>query len=84
MGLIARAIEARGIATVTLGKIRELLEQVKPPRGVVVKAKFGAPLGAPLNRGLHEKVVMDSLNLLVNATEPGTIIELPYGWDEAE
>lgn len=80
--MIARAIEKRGIATVTVSMVRELAEQVKPPRTVVTKFPFGAPLGDPLNRGLQEKVIRSALDLLQTAEKPGSIVDLPYNWKE--
>ncbi|MHB1126090.1 MAG: hypothetical protein ACYC2T_03900 [Bacillota bacterium] len=80
--MIARAIEKRGIATVTINMVRELAEQVKPPRTVITKFPFGAPLGDPLNRELQEKVIRSALDLLQTAKQAGSIVDLPYNWKE--
>lgn len=70
------------MATVTVNMVRQLAEQVKPPRAVITKFPFGAPLGDPLNRGLQEKVIRSALDLLQTADRPGIIVDLPYNWKE--
>ncbi|MGC8780159.1 MAG: hypothetical protein ACP5UQ_04755 [Anaerolineae bacterium] len=82
MGLIARAIEEQGISTVCVIMSREIAENVKPPRTLHVRFPYGAPLG-PANRGDFQlAVVRQALDVLVNATEPGTIVEATLEWPE--
>ena len=80
MGLIARAIEAGGIPTVTVSLARDLTEAVGAPRSVFVKWPLGHPLGeadAPLQQ---RTVIFDALRLLQEATQPGIIQDLDYRW----
>lgn len=80
MGLIARAIEAGGIPTVTVSLARDLTEAVGAPRSVFVKWPLGHPLGeadAPLQQ---RTIIFDALRLLQEADGPGIILNLDYPW----
>ncbi|MBP1465319.1 hypothetical protein EYB53_006340 [Candidatus Chloroploca sp. M-50] len=92
MGLIARAAEAAGIATVSIVGLREIAERVRPPRTVHLKWPFGHPLGEPGNAAQQLSVIHYALEKLYTAEEPGLIFEpdwrwrreryaLPEGWD---
>lgn len=80
MGLIARAIEKQGIATVAFGLTRMYLESIRPPRALFLKWPFGSPLGEPGNVLQQKTVIFDALRLVKESGEPGTIIDLPYRW----
>jgi len=80
VGLIARAIEAGGIPTVSVSLARDLTEAVGAPRSVFVKWPLGHPLGeadAPLQQ---RTILFDALRLLQEATQPGVIVDLDYRW----
>lgn len=84
MGLIAREVEAAGIATVSVSLARDITENVGVPRSLFVKWPLGHPLGeadAPLQQ---RTIVYDCLHLLVNASEPGEIAEPGYRWRREE
>ena len=80
VGLLARAVEEEGIPTVVLGMMRDILESVKPPRGVFVNFPAGHPLGRPLDVEFQTDVIKDTLNALCEVTEPGRIKDLPQRW----
>lgn len=80
MGLIARSIEAAGIATVCIVGLREIAEQVRPPRAIHLKWPFGHPLGEPGNRAQQLSVMHYALQSLYTITEPGTILEPGWRW----
>ena len=80
MGLIARALEEVGIATVHVVMRREVAENVKPPRALFVKFPFGAPLGPADDMGTQRRVILEALTMLISATEPGTIIDSDQSW----
>ncbi len=80
MGLIARVLEETGISTVCLNMRREVAENVKPPRTLFVRFPFGAPLGPAADAGTPRSVILEALDVLVSATEPGTIIDSPLAW----
>ena len=80
MGLIARALEEAGIATVCIILRREVAQNVKPPRTLFVKFPFGAPLGPAGDGETQRGVILEALAVLKSATEPGTIVDSPRAW----
>ena len=80
MGLIARTIEATGIATVSIIGLKAIAEKVRPPRVVDLKWPFGHPLGEPFNRAQQLSVVHYALRALYTVEEPGTILEPGWAW----
>ena len=66
----------------TLGSMRVPLLRVKPPRSVVTKFPRGATLGAPGDRATQRQVLLDAFAALQTMTEPGSLLELPYEWQE--
>ncbi len=77
---MARAIEAEGIPTVIAMMYKQVADALRPPRVAYVRFPFGQPLGEPHNADQHRVITEDALHLLLTATEPGTIKELPYRW----
>jgi hypothetical protein len=80
VGLIARVLEEAGISTVCFNMRREVAENVKPPRTLFVKFPFGAPLGPAGDAETQRSVIIEALDVLVSATEPGTIVDSPRAW----
>jgi hypothetical protein len=80
VSLLARAVEEGGIPTVVLGMMRDILESVRPPRGVFVNFPPGHPLGRPLDIEFQTDVIKDTLNALREMNEPGRVKDLPYRW----
>jgi len=79
-GILARAIELAGVPTLVLGNRREILEQVRVPRAVLVDHPDGAPLGNPGNAGKHEHLLRELLELGWSYEGPGMIEALPFAW----
>ena len=82
MGLIARAIEEQGIATVCVVMNRDITDNVKTPRALFVHFPYGAPLGPAGNATIQEAVVRAALELLINAAAPGAIVEAGIEWPD--
>jgi D-proline reductase (dithiol) PrdB len=82
VGLIARAIEEQGIPTVCVVMNRDITDNVKTPRALFVHFPYGAPLGPAGNAAVQEAVVHAALDLLINATHPGTIVESEVEWPD--
>lgn len=80
MGLIARTLEAAGIATVSISLTKELTESVGVPRALFVRWPLGHPLGEPGNVAQQRTVIFDALQLLKRAQMPGIIAEPGYRW----
>ncbi len=77
MGLVARAIEARGIATVVVASMRALALGSRPPRLLISGYKNSEVIGAPNDREAQLAVLRAALNLLATAQAPGALAELP-------
>jgi D-proline reductase (dithiol) PrdB len=60
--------------------LREIAEQVRPPRVVHLKWPFGHPLGEPGNRAQQLSVIHYALTALYITQEPGTILEPGWRW----
>jgi hypothetical protein len=82
VGLIARAVEEGGIPTISLSSARDITESVKPPRSVFINFPLGHTAGKPFNRELQVKIIKDAFEALKSIKEPGTIIDLPYKWQD--
>lgn len=80
MGLIARAVEAAGIATVSLSIAKELTLAVGVPRAVFVKWPLGHPLGEAGNAAQQRTLIFEALCLLRAAQTPGQMFEPGYRW----
>ena len=74
---MALACEAAGISTcclqLTLGK-------VVAPRMVYLKWPYGSPMGEPGNVLQQRRVLLDMLEVVRGATEPGSLFEPGYRW----
>ena len=82
MGLIARAIEERGIPTVCVVMNRDITENVKIPRALHVRFPYGAPLGPAGKPDVQVAVIRAALALLDLASAPATIVESDVEWPE--
>ena len=75
VGLVSRAIEERGIPTVTLAMEREVVA----PRVAFVPFPYNFPMGEPNERERHREIALAALALLHEMNEPGEV-ELPFSW----
>lgn len=82
-GLIARAVEAAGIATICIGNAPELFALVRPPRAVWVRSPHGAPGGEPGNVGKQQAMLRQALAALETMEYAGSSWELPFQWRPA-
>lgn len=80
MGLIARAVEKAGIATVSISIARDLTAAVGVPRAVFVRWPLGHPLGEPGNAAQQRTMIFVALLQLLAAREPGLIMEPGFRW----
>ena len=62
--MLARALEAQGVATTSISMVREHTEKVKPPRALFVPFPFGHALGRPNDPELQHRVLKAALELL--------------------
>ncbi len=82
VGLIARAVEAAGIPTISMTSALDVTQAVKPPRSVFVNFPLGHQTGKPHQPELQRNIVRDAFHALETITTPGEIIALPYTWDK--
>lgn len=62
--MLARALEAEGIATTSISLVREHTEKIRPPRALFVPFPFGVALGPPGDAALQHRVLAAALELL--------------------
>lgn len=64
MGLIAAAIEERGIRTICLSTFEPIMKQVRPPRWLTVPYPLGFPLGTPHDPETQLRILRQAFRLL--------------------
>ena len=82
MGLIAREVEARGIATVSLSSALSITASANPPRGVFTDYPLGRTAGKPGDATSQETIVRAAIEQLASAERPGEIRRLDLRWAE--
>lgn len=82
MSLVARHLEANGIATVILGAARDVVEHCGVPRFVFTDYPLGNPCGRPYDAAMQQAIVSDGLDLLESARFPRTTVQTPFVWSE--
>jgi len=80
VGLIQRAVEARGIPTIGITLQKEVTRRVKSPRALYLRYPFGHPLGEAFAVAQQRTILLDALTALATIREPGTIVEPGYAW----
>jgi hypothetical protein len=79
VGLVARALEARGIPTVAvfIAAFRHVAVKLRVPRVLVTPHLMGRTIGPVGDRRRQRQVVDAALDLLEGATGPETIVTMP-------
>jgi hypothetical protein len=80
MALIARRLEASGIASVVLGCAKDIVEHVGVPRFVFSDFPLGNAAGRPHDRASHDATLELALALLESAPAPRTTVQSPLRW----
>lgn len=80
MSLVARHLEAHGIATVVLGAARDVVEHCGVPRFVFTDFPLGNPCGRPYDAPMQRAIVGLALDLLAGAIAPRTTLQTPFVW----
>ena len=68
--MLARALEAEGIATTSISMVREHTEKTKPPRALFVPFPFGYSMGRPNDPDLQHRVLRAALDLFAEPAGP--------------
>jgi D-proline reductase (dithiol) PrdB len=82
VSLVARHLEANGIATVILGSARDIVEHCGVPRLVFTDFPLGNPCGKPDDVAMQRTIVGLGLDLLEKAFAPRTTVQTPFVWSE--
>ena len=80
MSLVARCLEADGIATVVLGSALDIVEHCGVPRFAFADFPLGNPCGRPWDGVMQRQVVASAMALFETAAGPRTTARLPYRW----
>ncbi len=80
MGLIARALEEAGVATVSLTSAWSITASVNPPRAAFTDFPLGNTAGPPHEPDAQLEITRKALGMIALATEPGTITQVGGGW----
>lgn len=83
MTLVARTLEAAGIATVVVGAAKDIVEHVGAPRFLFSDVPLGNAAGLPGDVASQDLVVELALRLLEGAVGPRTTVQTPLTWPVA-
>jgi len=79
--VIARALEARGLPTLSMSVLLEAAEEAKPPRTCFLDFPLGCPAGKPHQADQQREILRSALNLAADFDEkPWHIKSLPFQW----
>jgi D-proline reductase (dithiol) PrdB len=83
VSLVARRLEAKGIATVVLGCAKDIVEHVGVPRFVFSDFPLGNAAGRPHDRASQDATLALALDLLEAAPAARTTVQSPLRWSES-
>lgn len=75
VGLVARVLEASGIATVALSNLLAITRRVKPPRTLSVESPRGETAGPPDDGEIQRERLKQALRLLQRDDPPGLMVD---------
>jgi len=82
VSLVARHLEANGIATAVLGAARDIVEHCGVARFVFTDFPLGNPCGKPYDVEMQRQIVGIALDLLETARMPRTTVQTPFVWSD--
>lgn len=82
MGLIARHIEAAGIATLILSSARDITVAAHPPRAAFLDFPLGHTSGRPHDPEGNREIIRAALDVFNTARPPSTVVDLPFVWGD--
>ncbi len=81
-GLIARALEARGLPTISTSVLWEMSAAVKPPRTCFLDFPLGCPAGRPHEAAQQRDILRQTLQLAPDFDPDNWAMKsLPFQWD---
>ncbi len=84
LALIARQLEAAGIATVLMGCARDIVEHVGVPRLLFSDFPLGNAAGRPKDVASQDSTLALALGLLESAAAPRTTLVSPLRWSDSD
>jgi D-proline reductase (dithiol) PrdB len=84
MGVLARAVERRGLPTVSSSNARDITELVKPPRAGFLNFPLGNSVGQPGQPEQQRDICGDILRLAERSDQPGILANLPAVWPDPD
>ena len=83
VSLAAAEMERRGMVTLVIGLLREVIERVRPPRALFVPFRHGYPLGEPGSPERQHAVIEAALRLAEDTTlEPPALVDYAQRYSE--
>lgn len=82
LSLMARCLEAAGIATVLLGAAKDIVEHVGVPRLLFSDLPLGNAAGLPQDVASQDLTLQLALQLLQSAPAPRTTVQSPLRWPD--
>jgi hypothetical protein len=80
---VQRAIEKRGIPTVSISVALDVTEHIKPPRAVFLPFMMGHLFGVPFHRDLQREIILTALSRVEEARKSGDVYFFPKTWAQA-
>lgn len=80
--MLARSLEAAGLATIFVTNMPFWAEKIGVPRTLAVEFPFGHLLGQPGNIAQQQTILTQALTVLETTTEAGTIVHSPEPWPD--
>lgn len=80
MSLVARHLEAQGIATVVIGSARDIVEECGVARFLFVDFPLGNPCGKPGDTEMQRSIVSTALDVVESAVLPRTTVQARVQW----
>jgi hypothetical protein len=80
-GVLARALERRGLPTTSLTTLYRHAMAVKPPRATFLDFPLGCPGGRPGETAQQREIIRAALETGVTADGPWELHRLPFQWD---
>lgn len=78
-----RAVEKRGIPTVSLSVALDVTEHIKPPRAVFLPFMMGHLFGVPFHESLQREIITTALSRIEKAEASGDVYFFPKTWAQA-
>ena len=82
VGLVQRVLERNGIPSVSLSMVPDFTASVGAPRVAGIEYPHSRPLGRAGDADGQRAVLHATLEVLVSAQWPGTVIDLPFLWPD--